>query len=120
MSTVTYKPSVVRLQMSRVLVYIVEFLSSDQPGFVASTLTDAHGVVHLFHDKVPVFTDSDVDASTLLPISGWLGCNVIERFTDGDRELARIDTEKPWDIESTNGDYHFVVLADLVVSDSSP
>jgi hypothetical protein len=59
-----------RLQMERVPVAIVEFLSSDQPGFVAASLVDAYGVTHVFHDKVPVLTEADVDANTALPVDG--------------------------------------------------
>ena len=98
-------------------VQIVEFLSSDQPGFVAASLTDIHGVVHIFHDKVPIFTDAMIDANTPLPADGWLDCTVLERFELDGRKLVRIDTEKPFDVESTDGDYHFVVAADLLQSD---
>jgi len=104
--------------MHEVPVQIVEFLSSDQPGFVAASLTDAFDVDHVFHDKVPVFTDAVIDADTPLPATGWLGCTVLERFVVDGRDFVRIDTEKPWDIESTTGDYHFVVLADSLRSDS--
>ena len=103
--------------MERVPVNIIEFLSSEQPGFVAASLTDAFGVAHIFHEKAPVLADADIDCSTPLPIDGWIGCNVIERFTDEGRALVRIDTEKPWGIESTNGDYQFVVLAEFVMAD---
>ena len=104
--------------MHEASVQIVEFLSSDQPGFVAASLTDAFGVRHVFHDKVPVFTDALIDTDTPLPVTGWLGCTVLERFVDDGREVVRIDTEKPWDIASTAGDYHFVVSADSLRSDS--
>ena len=104
--------------MPEVIVQIVEFLSSDQPGFVAATLTDIDGVVHTFHDKVPVFTVAPIDAGTQLPVSGLLDCTVLETFSRDGRELVRIDTEKPFDVESTTGSYRFLVAADRLTSNS--
>lgn len=104
--------------MPLVPIQLVELLSSDPPGFVVACLTDAFGVDHFFHDKVPVFADSPIDADTPLPVGGWLGCTVLERFVTDGRELIRIDTEHPWDVESTKGDYHFVVSADVLRADS--
>ncbi len=108
----------VRQLMPEVSVQIVEFLSSDQPGFVAATLTDIDGVVHTFHDKVPIFTIAAIDADTQLPVPGWLDCTVLEAFERDGRELVRIDTEKPFDVESTTGSYRFLVAAENLTSNS--
>jgi hypothetical protein len=101
--------------MPAVPVQIVQYLSDDQPGFVAAQLVDAFGESHTFHDKTPIFTTDSVDRDSPLPVSGWLECEIVERFTQDGRELACIDTEQPWDIESTAGCYRFVVAADSVV-----
>jgi hypothetical protein len=103
--------------MASVPVQIVEYISDDQPGFVAAQLVDAYGVTHTFHDKVPVFGCDPLDRDSALPVSGWLGCEIIERFTYHGRELARIDTEKPTYIVSIGGCYQFVVVAASVVGD---
>ena len=104
--------------MPEISVQIVEFLSSDQPGFVAATLTDVDGVVHTFHDKVPVFTSAPIDADTQLPVPGLLDCIVLESFERDGRKLVRIDTERPFDVESTTGNYRFLVAADSLTSNS--
>ena len=98
--------------MPEVHVQIIEFLSSDQPGFVAATLTDVDGVVHTFHDKVPVFTNALIDAETRLPLPGLLDCTVLESLERDGREIIRIDTENPFGVESTTGNYRFLIAAE--------
>jgi len=94
----------------RIPVEITAVDSAEFPGFVSASLTDAFGVVHTFRDKVPVFTEEDVEEETL-PVAGWLGGVLVECFEDGDRTLARIDTARPWGIESVEGETRFVVPA---------
>lgn len=101
--------------MASVPIQIVRYISDDQPGFVAGELRDAYGHIHTFEDKVPVIALGYPTAGSDYPCDGVLGCEIVERWTAEDgRELARIDTEKPWDIPSTDGEYHFVVSADQV------
>ena len=102
--------------MPEVRIQIVEFLSWDQPGFVAATLTDVDDVAHTFHDKVPIFTDAALYPDTELPVLGTLACTVLEVLKRDGRELIRVDTEKPFDVESTKGWYHFVVAPDALTS----
>jgi len=98
---------------------ILRFIADCQPGFVAGELVDANGQVHTFEDKVPVIALDDLDADSTYPAFGVLTCEVIERWrADDGRELALIDTEKPFDIDSTNGEYQFVVLAEDLIEDS--
>lgn len=105
--------------MATVPIKIVRFVADYQPGFVAGELVDANGQVHTFEDKVPVIALDDLDADSTYPADGVLACEVIERWqADDGRELALIDTEKPFDIDSTDGEYRFVVLAKDVVEDS--
>ena len=104
--------------MNLVSVQIVECLSNEPPGFVAAQLADAYGEKHTFYDKAPVFGCDPFDDDFALPVAGWLGCEVVERFREAGRDLATIDTERPWDIESTKGHYRFVVEAEAVAEDS--
>jgi len=102
--------------MANVRIQIVRFLFADQPGFVEGKLVDAFGTSHRFQDKVPVLAVEDLWHDAEYPQPGLLACEIVERWTSEDgRELVRIDTEKPYDIESTNGEYRFVVTADQLV-----
>lgn len=103
--------------MPVVAVEIVAYLSDHQPGFVAVQLTDAFDSIHTFHDKVPVFTNQLLDHTSLLPVPGLLGCELVETLESHGRLLARIDTERPWDVESISGQYEFVVMADSVIDE---
>ncbi len=104
--------------MPHIRVDVVELISDDQPGFVAVQLIDAYGKVHLFHDKAPVFGCDWLDRNSPLPATGCLDCEIVDRFADHGRQLARIDTERPWAIESTSGMHEFVVaVSDVIISD---
>ena len=101
--------------MFTVAIKIVRYISDANPGFVAGELVDTYGQVHTFEDKVPVIAVGYPNAESDYPCDGVLGCEVVERWVEDDgRKLVRIDTEKPWDIASTDAKYHFVVLAEQV------
>lgn len=102
--------------MTAVVVSIVRFVDDHQPGFVEFALVDALGQTHLFMDKVPVVTDQDLRADSTYPCAGVLACQVKAEFTDeAGRLLARIDTEHPYHVDSTDGATRFVVLASQLV-----
>jgi hypothetical protein len=102
--------------MPEVRVQIIEFIPGGYDDFLIVELMDAFGTVHRFEDKVPIFgCEVDVDKSTPLPIPGTFDCVIVERFHSNDRELIRIDTEKPWDIEALAGGYQFVVAPEMVI-----
>jgi hypothetical protein len=62
---------------------------------------------------VPIFgCEVVVNETTPLPV-----CVIVERFHNDCRELVRIDTEKPFDIESLAGDYYFVVTPEMLIDD---
>jgi hypothetical protein len=97
--------------MSEVRVQIVEFIPSDYDDFLIVELTDAFGAVHRFQDKSPIFGyDGDIDQHTRLPVPGTFDCQVTERFQKDSRELVRINTEKPFDIQSLAGGYESLPL----------
>jgi hypothetical protein len=103
--------------MAEVRVQIVEFIPGDYPAFLIVELTDAFGVVHRFRDKVAIFgCEVDVDETTPLPIPGTFDCIIVERFQSHGRELVRIDTEKPFDIQSLAGGYEFIVTPEMVIT----
>src|SRR5262249_22536051 len=85
-------------------VQIVRFVDEDQPGWVASEFVDADGKCHTIIDKVPIFTEEDLGATSDYPRRGSAQCEVLAQWRDTrGRELVRITTARPCAIESTEG-----------------
>jgi hypothetical protein len=97
---------------AQLAVQIMKFVDADQPGWVACVFTDAQRRNHTLVDKIPVFTTSDLDSGSQYPQTGVADCQIISRYRDSEGgQLARIDTNKAFGIESTQGLSEFVVLA---------
>jgi hypothetical protein len=98
--------------MNLISVQIVRFVDSDFPGWVKCELVDSDRRYHTLKDKVPIFTIEPLDANSKYPTSGAAPCEPLERFQDErGRELARISTKKPCNIESSEGLSEFTILA---------
>ena len=77
---------------------------------------DAGGRRHTLFDKVPIFSTGYLDADSDYPQPGMADCEVLARWEDEQgRELVRITTARPYDIESSEGVSEFVVFATQVV-----
>jgi hypothetical protein len=99
--------------MTGVRVTIVRLADPHVPGWVEGRLLDAWGHQSTFIEKVPVVALADLDETSLYPQPGVIACQVIRRWQDGDgRELATIDTEQPWHVESTARATRFDALAE--------
>jgi len=102
-------------------VQIVRFVMDHQPPIVACELVDSIGRRHTFIDKVWVFSEQTLDAQSEYPQAGVIRCAVLEIWREsGGRELVRINTADPFQIESTEGLSEFIVLRDQVSASSSP
>jgi hypothetical protein len=103
--------------MAAVPVEIIRFVDEGFPGFVECLLTDADGQQHHIVEKVSVVTTEHLCADSAYPARGIVACEVGLEWTDSKgRSLARINTERPWGIESTEGATTFVVLSSQVLS----
>lgn len=91
--------------MLGVAVKIVRYADDSQPGWVECHLIDVHGRPWSFIEKVPVVTTKTLDAATIFPQSGIIACEVIGQATG----VARIDTARPWGVESVEGQTQFEV-----------
>ena len=75
-----------------------------QPPIVASEFVDAGSRTHTVIDKVWMFSDKTLDAESQYPQAGLIRCAVLAEWRDnGGRELVRINTADPDQIESTEG-----------------
>ncbi len=94
----------------------MRFVDDSQPGFVECEFIDAGGRRHTLFDKVPIFSTGYLDADSEYPQPGMADCEVLARWEDEQgRELVRITTARPYDIESSEGVSDFVVFATQVV-----
>jgi hypothetical protein len=102
--------------MVGVRVKITKFVDPAQPGFVECELLDAFDHISRFVEKVPVVTNEDLDELSAYPRFGVVACVVEARSRDAaGREIVRVDTSRPWAIESVDGRDHFEVFADQIV-----
>ena len=53
------------------------WISDDFPGFVELALTDANGVRHTIHEKVPVLGEQELNSSTAYPREIWIEAAVL-------------------------------------------
>jgi hypothetical protein len=98
-------------------VSITGMVDEQQPGWVACIFSDAAGKEHKIVDKVPIFYEGLLDASSQYPIDGYLRCEVLAAWHDSEgRELKRISTVRPDDVESTEKLSEFVVLSKQISS----
>ena len=104
--------------MPAVTIQISRFVDEHYPGFVECILLDAQGESHLFVEKVPVVSRDEHCSTSSYPQPGVIACEVEEQWTDAaGRLLARVNTERPWGMESTAGTTIFTVLSAQVVLD---
>jgi|SRR5262245_49267784 len=98
--------------MLGVKVAIIRYVSDDpQPGLVECELFDAHGRRWRFIEKAAVVSADLLDAGSAYPRPGVIVGEVVWRGRDAaGRELLRLDTERPWGVESVDGVTQFEVL----------
>lgn len=106
-----------KTNMPSVIVEITSLVDDKFPGFVECTLVDADGRSHTFVEKVSVVTQEPLGLESEYPCEGAIRCEVEEEFVGfAERQLVRINTRRPHDIESARGETIFVVLYSQVRS----
>ena len=98
-------------------VEITRYVDHDpQPGIVECELIDAHGLTWKFLEKTAIVSHEDIDENSTFPMPGLIAGEAIHRFLDeSDRNIIRVDTSKPFCIESIGGETQFDVFAEFVV-----
>jgi hypothetical protein len=100
------------MELAQLAVQIVRFVDPHQPGFVECEFTDVEGRRHTIMDKVPIFTDGDLDAQSACPLPGAAPCEVLSSWKDErGRDLVRVTLARPAEIQSAEGLLEFTVLA---------
>ena len=103
--------------MLGIKVTIIRYISNEpQPGIVECQLEDAHGRRWSFVEKTARVSSEHLDAQTTYPQRGVVAGEVIHRSIDAaGREVIRINTERPWHVESVEGVTQFEVLPESLV-----
>lgn len=84
---------------------------------MAGEFTDAQGTHHTIVDKVPVIAMANLWSDSSYPQPGIAACEILEQSQDAQgRRFLRITIDKPWGIETVNGETQFVVF-DAQVTD---
>lgn len=97
--------------MDALTVTIERFVDDDFPSLVECVLVDSDDYTHRFVEKAPVVGTSNLSLDSAFPQLGYIACVIEDEWTDErGRELVRVDTIKPWGIESTAGEITFTVL----------
>jgi hypothetical protein len=95
---------------------ISRYISDEpQPGIVECEMVDVYGRVWRFVEKTAVVSNEHLDANSSYPKHAEIPVEVLERFRDprlGD--VARINTNRPWGIESVEGETRFDVFPTLL------
>lgn len=99
--------------MPALRVEIRRLIDTSFPGFVECAFVDAHGRVVVIHEKAPVVTERDIDASTKFPVPGVVACEIV-----GERgDVVRVSTARPWGIAAVDGSDEFDVARGALEDD---
>ena len=103
--------------MFGIKVNIIRYISDEpQPGMVECKLEDAHGRQWSFVEKTAIVSAQYLDADTPYPQRGVIAAEIVGRSVNAEgRETIRVDTERPWHVESVDGVTQFEVLAESLV-----
>jgi hypothetical protein len=95
--------------MPNIAVEITRYVDASFPGWVEFVLDDARGVRWSFVDKVPVVSAEDLTEASDYPRSARIECEVVSDPAIEEAGLVKIDTSRPWGIETKDGTSTFVV-----------
>ena len=99
---------------------IIRYVEGDFPGWVECELLDASGRRHLFIEKVPVVSRDSLLEESSYPCGGTIDCELVSAWTDEEgHSLSKVDTSRPWGIESMEGVTDFTVPS-FLLRDSPP
>lgn len=103
--------------MSAVKMMITRYVSVEpQPGIVECELIDARGRRWIFIEKTAVVSADYLDSKSIYPRPVAIAVEVIERKYDSELgELVCIDTDRPWGIQSVEGETRFEVFTASIV-----
>ena len=91
--------------MPTVEVIVRKIANEELPGWLECQLVEADGREHIIIEKAPVLFAGPAPRREELPVSARISCTCVEEK----ESTVKIDTSKPFGIESTEGQYEFTV-----------
>ena len=105
-------------QRSKLKIIIYRYFDNHVPGWIECKFTDGYGKEHIIIEKVPVITTKHLDEHSDYPRYDKIECEILKEWKDAnDRQLIRIDLNKPYGIESIDGKSKFDVLKTQLILD---
>ena len=103
--------------MLAVKMTITRYVSDEpQPGIVEFQMVDARGRRGTFVEKTAVVSAEHLDSKSIYPRPVVIAVEVVERLQDSQfGQLVWIDTDRPWGIQSVEGETRFEVLPSSLV-----
>ena len=102
--------------MPAIIIQITRYTDDRNPGWVECRLIDASGNEWLFEEKVPVVSIEELDAASDFPQAGSIECTIIDRNSgEQGQSLIKVDTSKPWGVQTINGVTTFIVHEDQLI-----
>jgi hypothetical protein len=100
--------------MSKLLLNIVRFVEEHQPNIVECELIDAQGQSHLFVEKSAIVSTVELWPTSTYPLPGVVACEIEEEWKNEAGSFLRVNTARPWSVESIAGETVFVVNSSQV------
>lgn len=101
--------------MKAIRIIITGIIEDYYPGLVECKFHDISGKEYIVQDKIPIFTDKDLDANSEYPQEGVIACKIInERIDKYGRKIVKVNTS-PWGVETVDGLFEFDVLEEQLV-----
>jgi hypothetical protein len=102
--------------LKAITIKITSFIDDGQPGWVECKFTDAWNKEHIVHDKVPIVSLEDLNATSKYPRDGLIACEIIKKWKDEDgRIIFTVTTEKPWAVYTIEDLTEFDVLDEQLI-----
>jgi len=104
--------------MQNLPVQISRFVDDGFPGWVECEFVDAEGIRQTIIDKVPIFTNAMLDATSQYPQTGIIQCSVLKQWKDErGQELARIRIAQTHFVDTPDELAEFVVFSSQLTSE---
>ena len=104
--------------MASIKVSIIRIFDDEYyPAYAECILKDVLGVTHRFIDKLPIFTELDLDSKSIVPQDGIIRCEIIRKWEEKGESLIKASTDKPDAVETSEGITTFILLESQVIQD---
>jgi len=95
---------------------IIEYENEYFPGWVRCSFADTFGKLWYIYEKAPIVSSDNITEETKLPIKGYVAGEIISQSGN----IVYFCTEKPWYIETEEGENKFYVYEKQLIDEEMP